>query len=178
MLEQGGLLTDFPSGTQPDKQNFPKRNRIVAGLADALLVVETEISGGSMITVDIAEGYHRDVFALPGRINDVMSAGCNFLIRENRAYIATSSRDILDFMNWEEIEKKPPQQQRLFFEPDGNEKMIIDLIAETGPMHVDALQMASRLKQTSFSTTILSLEMAGVLRVMPGKIYTLSAPGK
>jgi DNA processing protein len=100
MLEQGGLITDFTSGAKPDKQNFPKRNRIVAGMSDALLVVESGITGGSMITVNMAGSYNREVFAIPGRINDHKSEGCNKLIRENKAGLVSSAEDILTHMNW------------------------------------------------------------------------------
>ena len=101
----GGLLTEFRSDTKPDKHNFPTRNRIVAGMSDATVVIETGEKGGSMITAELANGYNKDVFALPGRVNDNKSAGCNFLIRNNKAMLLTDAEELIEVMGWEEKAK-------------------------------------------------------------------------
>lgn len=115
MTEQGGLLTDFISGTNPDKQNFPKRNRIVAGICDALVVIESSKKGGSLITAELANSYNKDVFALPGRVIDSKSEGCNFLIKNNKASLITGATDLLELMNWVPAEKKLQKKQRELF---------------------------------------------------------------
>jgi len=115
MQDQGGLLSDFMSGTKPDRENFPKRNRIIAGLSDATLVVEARKKGGALITADIANSYSRDVFAVPGRVGDENSEGCNQLIRRNQAALIQSSNDICYLMGWDkESEKNPSLQVSLF----------------------------------------------------------------
>ncbi len=105
MTEQGGLLTDFMSNTTPDKQNFPKRNRIVAGMCDALIVIESSKKGGSLITAELANGYNKDVFAVPGKTTDTRSEGCNYLIQQNKASLITSAADLIEMMNWAPKEK-------------------------------------------------------------------------
>ncbi|MFM6923997.1 MAG: DNA-processing protein DprA, partial [Ferruginibacter sp.] len=105
ITEQGGLLTEFISNTNPDKQNFPKRNRIVAGICDAVIVIESSKRGGSLITAELGNGYNKDVFAIPGRINDPKSEGCNYLIKNNKAALINSADDFLDMMNWKPAPK-------------------------------------------------------------------------
>ncbi len=100
MIEFGGLITDFKSGTDPDKQNFPKRNRIVAGMSDAVIIIETGIKGGSLITAELANGYNKDVFAIPGRITDIKNEGCNYLIKNNKAALITSADNLLANLSW------------------------------------------------------------------------------
>jgi DNA processing protein len=117
MIQQGGLLTEFMSLTRPDAPNFPMRNRIVAGLADAVIVIETGIKGGSMITADIANSYNKDVFALPGRIHDAKSIGCNYLIRENKASLFTNADEIAAVMNWDLKKSSLPKKQALSRKP-------------------------------------------------------------
>jgi DNA processing protein len=115
IIKQGGLLTDFRSNTNPDKQNFPKRNRIVAGMSDAVIVVETGIKGGSLITAELANGYNRDVFAIPGRTGDTKSEGCNYLIKNNKASLITNADDILENMGWKVYKKPVIKKQRELF---------------------------------------------------------------
>ena len=110
MIDQGGLLTDFMSNTLPDKQNFPKRNRIVAGMCDALVVIESGIKGGSLITAELANGYNKDVYAIPGKTSDKNSEGCNYLIKQNKASLITHADDLLQLMNWTPKEKKQKKQ--------------------------------------------------------------------
>jgi DNA processing protein len=176
MLEQnGGLLTEFWSGTKPDKHNFPTRNRVVAGLCDATVVVETDIKGGSMITAELAIGYNRDVFAFPGRVNDNKSKGCNDLIRRNKAGLITSGEELLDAMNWmPQPEKKPKIQRSLFIELTPEQKIIVDLLNLCEHMHIDEMNLKSGLNASAAAGALLTLELQGVVSRLPGKLYKLA----
>jgi DNA processing protein len=171
MILHGGLITEFLSGTQPDKQNFPRRNRIVAGMCDAVLVVETDTKGGSMITADMAAGYNREIFAIPGRVNDRKSAGCNSLIRDSKARLSIDPQDIIEFMNWD-LEKKARQQYIL---PELNEdaSALYRLLQTHGAIHIDQFYSKSGLKRSSFHTALLDLELEGIVEQLPGSHYTL-----
>lgn len=176
MLEQdGGLLTEFWSGTKPDKHNFPTRNRVVAGLSDATVVIETDIKGGSMITAELANGYNRDVFAFPGKVTDNKSKGCNDLIRRNKAGLITSCEELLDAMNWmPQPEKKPKIQRSLFIELTPEQKIIVDLLNLYEHMHIDELNIKSGLNASTAAGALLTLELQGVVFSMPGKLYKLA----
>ena len=171
----GGLLTEFRSNTKPDKHNFPTRNRIVAGMSDATVVIETGEKGGSMITAELANGYNKDVFALPGRVTDNKSAGCNFLIRNNKAMLLTDAEDIIEMMGWEEkIRKaKVKSQKELFIELNKEEKLIVDILNEKEAVHIDELNFKSGLSSSSAAAAILSLELQNVIISLPGKLYRL-----
>lgn len=172
MLEQGGLLTEFTSGTKPDRQNFPKRNRIVAAVCDALVVVESGDKGGSMITASIANSYNKDVFAIPGRVNDSKSQGCNVLIREHRASLITSGHDLLTAMGWEEKDVRQTVVQRgLFVELEGPEKKVYDAVVENEPVSIDAISLLSELSVHQTAAVLLSLELQGLVAARPGKMY-------
>ncbi|MCO5238213.1 MAG: DNA-processing protein DprA [Chitinophagaceae bacterium] len=174
MMENGGLLSDFKSGTQPDKQNFPRRNRIVAGMADATLVVETQINGGSMITAELANGYNKDVFALPGRSTDPRSAGCNFLIRSNKAALITSAKDIIEFMNWgTPLEKRKIIQKELFIELTEQEKTIMNIIREKESVSIDEITPGCNFSSSAIAGALLNLELQGIIARLPGKLYKL-----
>ena len=174
MTGQGGLLTDFRNDTRPDKQNFPRRNRIVAGLCDALMVIESGVKGGSMITAEIANGYNRDVFAVPGRINDVHSEGCNELVRNNKAVLITGARDLLLDLGWTE-EKKPVKklQRQLFVELSPEEKIIADILTTRETVHIDDLYQKSGLSNSGVASALLTLEMQNLVQSLPGKMYRL-----
>lgn len=175
MTQSGGLLTDLRSGTTPDKQNFPKRNRIVAGMADAVLVIETDIKGGSMITAELANNYNKDVFAIPGKVTDSKSAGCNYLIRNNKAALATSAKDILEFMNWSNAAmSKNIHQKKLFVELNPEEKMIIEILEGNTSVHIDEIHLRCGLNSSSIAAAILHLELEGIISTLPGKHYKLS----
>jgi DNA processing protein len=170
----GGLLTEFRSGTQPDKHHFPTRNRIVAGMSDAIVVVETGIKGGSMITAELANGYNRDVFAFPGRTTDAKSAGCNELIKNNKAVLLSEAADLARLMGWEEREPvKKKKQQSLFIELTEPEKRIVDMLKEKDGLHVDEIHQLSALSNSSIAAALLNLEMQQVLEALPGKVYRL-----
>ena len=178
MKEKGGLLTEFLSNTQPDKQNFPRRNRIVAGISDALLVIETDIKGGSMITAELASGYSREVFAIPGRIQDEKSQGCNYLIRENKARLTMHPMDIPEFMNWTiRTPATPSHVEPLFNELDPDQLLIAGLLKDHGIMHIDQIQSLSGLQHSRFSSTLLSMEMDRIILQVPGKLYKLNQVG-
>lgn len=130
MLQQGGLLTEFPSGTNPDRQNFVRRNRIIAGISDATIVVESAEKGGALITADIAESYHRDCFAFPGRIDAPYSAGCNQLIRNNRAVLLQSAEELIKAMNWDVQPTAPATIQRQLFPELSDEESTICKLLE------------------------------------------------
>lgn len=175
MCEQGGLLTEFKSGTNPDRENFPRRNRIVAGLCDCIIIVESGVRGGSLITAELSNGYNKDVFAIPGRINDPKSEGCNFLIKNNKANVITSSNDVLDFMNWNDDRKvKPKPQRELFIELSEAEKKIFDLVTTADTISVDQIFLSSGLSNSTVAAALLSLEMHGLVSSLPGKMYKCS----
>ncbi|MEO5682943.1 MAG: DNA-processing protein DprA [Chitinophagaceae bacterium] len=172
--EHGGLLTEFRSKTKPDKHNFPSRNRIVAGMSDAVVVVETDIKGGSMITAELANGYNKDVFAFPGRTTDSKSAGCNYLIKNNKAILLTGAKDIIDIMGWSEKQLRPKKlQTELFIQLSDEEKIIVDLLKEKETMPIDELRVRSKLNSSTVAAAILNLELKNVVASMPGKMYKL-----
>ncbi|MGH2644065.1 MAG: DNA-processing protein DprA, partial [Chitinophagaceae bacterium] len=174
MIEQGGLLTEYLSKTLPDKQNFPMRNRIVAGVADATLVIETGIKGGSNITIELANDYNRDVFAVPGKVGDKKSEGCNYLIRKNKAALITSAKDIMEMMGWEEhLKDNKPIKKELFIELSEKEQNVVNLLTGVKMMHVDEIHLQSRLSSSETAAAILNLELQGVIKSLPGKLYKL-----
>lgn len=175
MLVNGALLTEFRSGTEPDKHNFPKRNRIAAGLADVTVVIETPVKGGSMITAELACNYNRDLFAVPGRIGDHKSSGCLQLIKQNKAIIYTSPEELLDTMGWIEKKKTPVKKQReLFLEFTGEEKKIVDLLLEQEAVPLDLLYLQSGLSSSTVAAVLLKLELQNVVISLPGKMYRLT----
>lgn len=173
MLEQGGLLSDYLSETKPDKENFPKRNRIVAGMCDAVVVVEAGITGGALITAEIANSYSRDVFALPGRIGDPFSAGCNKLIKINKAALIESYADISYLLGWQQEEVKAARQAKLFLDLSEEELMLVNYLKENGNLPIDELCYATNLSMSKAAVLLLNLEFNGVVKSLPGKIYEL-----
>jgi len=175
MIKQGGgILTEFKSGVKPDKHNFPGRNRIVAGITDATVVIETGIKGGSMITADLANGYNRDVFAVPGRTTDQKSAGCNQLVHLNKAVLLTDTQQFIETMGWEKKEKTNAAQQRqLFIQLTTEEKIIVDLLNSKDSMHIDELNQRTGLNMSAIASAILNLELQNVILCLPGKLYKL-----
>ena len=174
MTEQGGLLTEFISETIPDKQNFPKRNRIVAGICDALVVIESGKKGGSLITAELGNGYNKDVFALPGRVNDIKSEGCNYLIRNNKAGLINNANDLLENMNWVEQKKINPKKQReLFIELSPDEKIILDILQKQESNQIDEIYFKSGLNSSAVAAALLMLEMQNIIQSLPGKVFKL-----
>jgi DNA processing protein len=174
MLTQGGLLTDFVSDALPERNNFLKRNRIIAGLSDATLVVESGIKGGALVTADIAVSYNRDVFAIPGRPSDQYSSGCNNLIKNNIAFLVEKADDIETFMNWKPEKEKKPVQKTLFSEMDDTEKAIFELIAKEGELPIDSICRALGMPVYKLSAILLQMEFRGILKCYPGNVYRTS----
>jgi DNA processing protein len=175
MVSCGGLLTEFKSNTNPDRQNFPGRNRIVAGISDAIIVVESGIKGGSLITAELGNGYNKDVFAFPGRANDIKSDGCNYLIKNNKAGLITSADDLIENMGWKKIQKSPSKKQKeLFIELTKEEKIIVDILQLQEQVQIDELYFKSKLSSSEIAQALLMLEMQGVVSSLPGKIYKMN----
>jgi DNA processing protein len=171
MVNKGGLVTDFLSDALPERNNFLKRNRIIAGLADATLVVESGIKGGALITADIANSYNRDVFAVPGRPDDQWSAGCNSLIKNNKAFLTECSDDIEYFLNWKPEKLKPVIQRTLFSELDDNEKVIYELLSKQGELTIDSICRTLDVPVYKLSSLLLQMEFKGLVKCSPGNLY-------
>jgi DNA processing protein len=169
----GGILSEFFSGTKPDKHNFPLRNRIVAGISDATVLVETNIKGGSMITGNLANAYNRDVFAVPGRTTDTKSSGCNHLIKYNKAILLTDAEEILEVMGWKERKTKTKKQKELFIELSQEEKQVVQLLQEKEMVSIDEINLGSGLSSSTIAAAILNLELQNVIASLPGKLYKL-----
>jgi DNA processing protein len=175
MISQGGLLTEFISDTNPDKENFPKRNRIVAGMCDALVVVESKRGGGSLITATIANSYNKDIFAYPGKANDVLSEGCNGLIKSHRANLMESAADLLYIMNWnEDLKKKKTSQIPLALNLSAEEQLIVNAFDTKQQLHVDEICYATSFSISKTSTFLLQLEFSNIIKSLPGKMYQLN----
>lgn len=170
MLANGGLLTECMSGTLPDRENFPRRNRIIAGMADAVIVIESALKGGSLITADLANSYSRDVFAYPGRVMDLYSQGCNYLIRTNRAHLMESVANLRYVMRWER-HHGDERQTTLFRELTEEEKKIMDCFGDKGTASLDDLIVGTGLPTTKLASLLLNLEFDGILMALPGKRY-------
>lgn len=173
MIKNGGLLTEYPSGTNPDRFNFPMRNRIVAGMADVTIVVETELKGGAMITAKLAAGYNREVAAFPGRTFDVKSSGCNYLVKTNMAQMITSAEDLLGMMNWEDKRIIHTVQPKLFAHLSDEEKKIAGILEHSEGMHVDELYLKAGTNCSKLASLLLTMELGGILKSLPGKRYRL-----
>ncbi|MEX2235367.1 MAG: DNA-processing protein DprA [Cyclobacteriaceae bacterium] len=175
MMELGGLLTEHPFGTQPDAHNFPARNRIVAALSDAIIIVEAAEKGGALITADIGNSYNKDVFAFPGNVKQSHSAGCNNLIKSNRAHLITSIRDLQYIMNWD-IGVKPVKHEPVVLEGyEPNEQLIIKTLLENNKqLMIDAISWKTNLPISQIASLLLTLEFKGIISSLPGKIYKLT----
>lgn len=176
MIENGGLLTEYPLKTKLDPARFPARNRIIAGLSDATVVVEAAKKGGALITADLASGYDREVFAIPGRWNDEYSAGCNKLIKSNVAQSITSAKDLEFYMQWSD-EKESPVPSSLLNKEEFNDQewLVIATIQEAGKeIQIDELSWKSQIQIGQLASILLNLEFRGVVNSIAGKKYTLN----
>lgn len=173
MMANGGLLTEFWSKTNPDRENFVKRNRIVAGLSEATIVIESATKGGSLITAGIANSYNRDVFAVPGRTTDEYSKGCNHLIKTNQAALINSAEDLAYLLNWEIEEKNSKKviQKQFFVELDEQEEIIYNFLLKEGKQNLDLIALNCQYPIHKTANLLLNLELKGVTRPLPGKIY-------
>ncbi|MCF0198386.1 MAG: DNA-protecting protein DprA [Bacteroidaceae bacterium] len=175
MTQHGGLLTEYMSHSTPEKLNFVSRNRIVAGLADATIVVESKAKGGSLITAELAQDYHRDVFAFPGRIGDEASEGCNRIIHSNRAAILLSAEDFVQAMGWENDANQPKVLQTELFAPTTpEEQAIVDALADGNPHDLNQLTTATGMSTQKITTLLFDLELRGVIQSANGCRYLLA----
>lgn len=172
MEENGGFMTEFWSTSNPDRENFLKRNRIIAGMAEATVVIESADKGGSLATANLANDYNRDVFAVPGRITDKYSQGCNNLIKSQRANLLTDAADMIYMLNWELEEKKhKPVQKQLFVSLEGDEQRVYDYLQKNGKELMDVIALECELPVFKISSLLLNMELKGVIRPLPGKLF-------
>ena len=173
MMENGGIVTEFLSKTNPDRENFPKRNRIIAGISDATIVIESGRKGGSIITAELALSYSRDVFAVPGNLENKFSIGCNSLIHTQKANLVRGPKDVLKVMNWFAKRKKKSIQKSLFIELTEEEQLIYDELKANGSCVIDELAMKLKISISKTSVNLLNMEFKGVVTTLPGKVYDL-----
>lgn len=169
-----GLLTEFPNGTNPDRENFPQRNRIVAGMSDATIVIESGARGGSLITALLANDYNRDVFAYPGNVDSAYSKGCNQLIANDKAHLITSGKEFVKLMGWKKGDEVQAIQTNLFADLEGDEKTIVKAIQEFKKISLDVLSVRLKKPVNVLSSLLLMLELKGIVMCLPGKNYALA----
>lgn len=174
MVKHGALVSELTSGSPFAPGNFPARNRVIAGLSDCTIVVESGPKGGSLITTDIASSYDREVFAFPGRPTDPRSEGCNKLIQQNKAALVNNAKDVITLMEWLPKKKKAPVQAALFAELMPDEQSLVDIIRTRGSIHIDELCAQSKWAQGKVAGLLLNMEFNGVVRSLPGKVYQLN----
>jgi DNA processing protein len=177
MCETGGLLTEFVSSIVAAPGNFPRRNRIIAGMADAILVVEAHEKGGALITANIGFSYNRDIFSVPGRIGDKASEGCNNLIKSSQAMLVTSGQDIAIAMGWEDKPQKNTGkgvQRKLLLDLNNEEQLIVDALQSGTELDIDKLMFATNLNISVLTMSLLMLEFKGIITCLPGKKYVMS----
>ena len=174
MLDCGGLVSDFLSETIIERQNFLRRNRIIAGLADVTIIVESAEKGGSLVTADIADSYNRDVFAVPGRSVDQFSKGCNQLIKRNKASLIETLDDLEYAMSWQQAVDKPVRiQKQLFIELNDEEQKVADALQEH-ELYIDQLCSMVSMPMGKVSAVLLGMEFKGLVVSLPGKMYKLT----
>ncbi len=173
MTDHGGLLTEYHSQVEMHPSYFPQRNRIVAGMCDAVVVIESAVKGGALITANIANSYNRDVFAIPGRVGDKYSAGCNFLIRTFKATMIESAAQLIEAMNWESGGTQKKKKAQLSLTLSAEEQKIYQLLTETEELEIDRIVALSNLSGGEIAATLLEMEMSGVIVSLPGKRYRL-----
>lgn len=175
ILESGGIIiSEYFLNTPPDKENFPKRNRIVAGLSDCTVVVQSAIKGGSLLTADLAFGYQRDVFAFPGDVGNKVYKGTHKLIKEHKAALIESGDDLIEAMSWGELrENQKVQQIDLFSQLSTSEMKVVDVLKLKGKLNMDDLNIESKLDYSELNTLLLTMELKGIIKLLPGKIYSL-----
>ena len=171
--ENGGFMTEFWSNSSPERENFVRRNRIVAGITEATIVIESASSGGSLITANLANDYNRDVFAVPGRVSDKYSQGCNNLIKTQRAHLLTSAADLVYILNWEFEKKEKTIQKQLFVSLEPEEQLIYDFLQKNGKELMDTIAIECNMPIFKLSSLLLNMELKGVMRPLPGKLFEI-----
>lgn len=169
--QNGGFMTEFWSSSNPDKENFVRRNRIVAGMSEATIVIESADRGGSLITANMANDYNRDVFAVPGRVTDKYSQGCNNLIKTQKANLLTSAADLVYILNWDIQKELKPVQKQLFVTLDADEQKVYDYLLKTGKEVMDIIALRCEFPIYKISGMLLNMELKGVIRPLPGKLF-------
>ena len=169
--ENGGFLTDFWSTNIFDRNNFLKRNRIIAGLSEATVVIESAEKGGSLVTADIANSYDREVFAVPGRPGDSQSRGCNELIKRQQAHVLTSAADLIYMLNWQPEGKVNVVQKQLFVELEEDEKVLFKFLQENGKEQLDLIALKCNVPTFKAATLLLNMELKGLIKPLPGKLF-------
>ena len=171
--ENGGFITEFWHGEKPLREHFLRRNRIVAGISQATIVIESASKGGSLVTADIANSYSRDVFAVPGRSSDFFSEGCNHLIKEHKAALLTTANDIAKMLNWDLVQSKNPipKQGQLFLDLNDVEQRVYRYLLEQGKQTLDVIALECAIPVYKLAPLLLQLEMKGILRPLPGKLF-------
>lgn len=170
-----GLLTEFPHNTIPDRENFPQRNRIVAGMTDATIVIESDIKGGSLITASLANDYNRDVFAYPGNVHQQFSKGCNEIIAKDKAHLLTSGKDLIELMGWEVEDENNTHQPDLFSDLNGDEVQVVETIKNFDKISLDVMSVRLKKPVNILSSLLLGLELKGIIMSLPGNKYSLSS---
>ncbi|WP_370175741.1 DNA-processing protein DprA [Leeuwenhoekiella palythoae] len=171
---QGAFITDFWSSDAFDRTNFLRRNRIIAGMSEATVVIESAEKGGSLVTADIANSYNRDVFAVPGRPGDAQSLGCNNLIKTQKAQLITSAADLIYLLNWQIEEELKPVQKQLFVELNAEEKLICNFLSDVGKEQLDLIALHCKMPTFKVASILLNMELKGVVRPLPGKQFELT----
>jgi DNA processing protein len=175
MLQNGGIITEFLHDTPIDSHNFPKRNRIIAGMSDAIVVTEAHEKGGALITANIGFSYNRDVFTVPGKVGDKASEGCNNMIKNNIAALITSGEDVAKMMLWKDVpQKSKNRQMKLLLDLNPDEQLIIDSLEQKKELNIDELLITTELNTNALSTILLMLEFKGLITCLPGKRYILA----
>lgn len=168
--EKGGFITEFWHNEGPLRENFLKRNRIVAGISKATIIIESAEKGGSLVTADIADSYHKEVFAVPGKATDMFSKGCNELIKNNKATLLTSASDVIKILNWD-VQKTKPKQQQLFIELAPNEQKVYDFLLKSAPQLLDVISLECTIPVFKLAPILLQMELKGILKPLPGKLF-------
>ncbi len=172
MLDNGGVISEFQFDTKPDRENFPQRNRIIAGMADVIVVIESAIKGGSIITAEFANSYNKDVFAIPGKLSDDFSAGCNHLIKTHKAHLLSSADDIAYIMRWDKSED--PKQMTLMIDLLPEEETVVNILKDQPELRLDSLHYQTKIPLGQLTSVLLNLEFKGLVKSLPGKKYILS----
>lgn len=171
VFKNGGFLTEFWHNEKPLRENFLKRNRIVAGMSEATIVIESAEKGGSLVTSDIANSYNRDVFAVPGRSNDVFSKGCNNLIKNNQAHLLSSAEDIVKMLNWDVQKNAAAKQTQLFIQLNETEQKIHNYLQQNGKQLLDVIALDCNIPTYHLSAVLLQMELKGCIKPLPGKQF-------
>ena len=174
MMENGGLFSEFSTFHKPEPENFLRRNRIIAGLCEATIIIESAIMGGSMSTANHANNYNRDVFAVPGRVQDINSQGCHHLIKNHKAFLLTEADDVLKYLNISPKKIKKNVQKELFIAMSDSEQKLYDILKSHGKLHIDQLALRMGIATYQLMPILLDLEFKNIIEPLPGKYYDLN----